>query len=1051
MNLKSLLRKWPKLLLICFVFKVSFVSASSTPSEAIAKPDNVTSFDYQPDIFLQALTIRGKVTDEDNEGIPGVNVTIQGTASGTVTDFDGFYTIEVPGPQTVLLFSFIGLERKEEFVGNRTEINTKLIPDISSLSEVVVIGYGSVRKSDLTGSISSIEGDKIKEFPVTSVEQGLQSRAPGIQVTQASGAPGGGVTVRIRGSNSINSGSEPLYVIDGFPVYPDNNAFGAGGSRNASNVMATLNPNEIQSIEVLKDASATAIYGSRGANGVVLITTKRGRSGETTVEYDGSYSVQQPTRLIEVLGAQEYAEYQNLRAQSRGISDPYPNPAALVDQTVNWQDEIMRNGLIQNHQLAVSGGSDATQYAIVGSVFQNEGIIKNSDFSRFTLRANIETSAFSDRVKFGTNTTTTRTTTNALPTDRGGPGGLVISALGHEPIGPVFNDDGSYKLRFYDGRFLMNPLGETLENNDTDWTNRLLSNNYADIKIIDGLNFRTSIGFDIFNTNRSTYFGLNTVPGRNNNVQLTEATRYAVNFLNENILSYNKDFNENHRINAVLGYTYQNDINRFSQVTTRNFAVDNAETNQLQNGLEPFIPSSSRREWELVSYISRINYTLNNKYLFTATVRRDGSSRFGENNKYANFPSVALGWRAIEESFIKDLNVFSEFKVRASFGITGNSEIPLYQSLPGFSQVNYNFNNTLVAGLAENRVANPDLKWETTQQVNFGVDLGFFQGKLNITADAFYTRTDDLLMNVALPTSSGFDFAMLNSGAMENKGLEFAVDYLAIERENFSWTINGNISFIRNQILNLGESSPFHSNSTSGHMGMRGSWVAPGLPLGVWKGLESNGIFQNQEEINNNPSFPFDRPGYMRYKDNNNDKSIGSDDERIIGDPNPNFFWGISQYFVYKNFDLNIFIRGVQGNDVRNFQMGEHGDGVGNYNQIASAYRNAWHPVNNPAGTRPIIDATREFANFYRNSDFFIEDGSFIRLQNVALGYNLNNIKFAQSVRFFVSGQNLFLITKYSGFDPEVNNQGQSNLNRGDDYDAYPRARTFTAGINVKF
>ena len=995
-------------------------------------------------------TVSGTVTDaEAAEGLPGVNVVIKGTNVGTVTDIEGNYALTVPLNGDILVFSSVGFVTQEVGINGRSTVDLVMSPDVQSLSEIVIVGYGTVRKSDLTGSVASVSGETVKEFPVASIDQGIQARAPGVQVTQASAAPGGGVSVRIRGANSINSGSEPLYVVDGFPIYPNNAAYGAGGDRRPTNALATINPNDIESIEILKDASATSIYGSRGSNGVVLITTKRGQSGQTSIQYDGSYSIQEAAKTIEVLNPQEYAEYQNLRALSRGIDAPYPNPASLGGG-VNWQDEILRAGAINNHQLTFSGGNDKTRYAFSGGLYKDKGIVVNSNFKRYSLRANIDSKALNDKLTISTSTSFNRTSTQALPTDRGGPGGLIISAIGQSPIGPVYNDDGSYHLELYDGRFLMNPLGEALETVDADRANRLLSNSYLEYQLLDGLKLKSSLGFDIYNANRRTYYSLDTRAGLQNNVQLTEATRYLTNILNENILSYNKEFNENHRLDALVGYTYQKEINRYASTTNQDYAVDDAEANQLQGGLDPQIPYSERDTWELVSFISRVNYSLFNRYLLTATLRRDGSSRFGANNKWANFPSVALGWRIIEEAFMQNTSLFSDLKLRASYGITGNSEIPLYRSLSGFNIVNYSFNGVLVAGLGENRVENPDLKWESTRQFNLGLDASFLAGRLNLTTDFFLTNTQDLLLDVALPTSSGFNTALLNSGSLQNRGFELGIDAIPVDNGTFSWNINGNISFLRNEITSLGESAPFYSTSTSGHQGVRGSWVEEGLPIGAWKGLNAIGLWQSEDEIENGASFPFDKPGYVRYEDVNGDGEINSDDEVIVGDPNPDFIWGLTQNFRFKNFDLSIFFRGSQGNDVRNLQAAEHADGVGNYNQFAVAYRDAWTP-SNPDASRPVVDATREFANFFRNSDFFVEDGSFIRLQNVALGYTLPEISFINSARIYVSAQNLFNITEYTGYDPEVNNQGQNNLNRGDDYDAYPRARVYTMGVNLTF
>ncbi|MGB6154147.1 MAG: SusC/RagA family TonB-linked outer membrane protein, partial [Pricia sp.] len=679
-----------------------------------------------------------------------------------------------------------------------------------------------------------------------------------------------------------------------------------------------------------------------------------------------------------------------------------------------------------------------------------EGIVLNSDFSRNSIRANIDSKGFDGKLTLGTRNTFSRGITNALSTDRGGPGGLLITAIGSDPTEAPYNADGSYNFFLYDGRFEINPIAESEGARDTDKTNRMLSNTFLQYEIIEGLQAKTSFGFDILNTNRSTYYSLDTQLGRQNDIQKIEASRSSVNWLSENTVSYSKDVSEVVRMDAVAGYTYQKEINKYTEASSRNFTIDNEEANQLEDGLEPLRPQSDRIEWELESLLARVNLSLLDKYLLTGTFRRDGSSRFGTNNKWANFWSAAGGWKLKQESFLRDVDAISDMKLRVSYGLTGNSEIPPYRSLANLDLANYILAGQLVPGLRVDRISNPDLKWEKTAQFNLGLDISFLNNRLSFVADYYKIKTDDLLLEVALPSSIGFTTALKNSGALENNGLEFAINGKVARTENFSWDINANISFVRNEITDLGDSAPFHAATPSGHLGIRGSWVDVGQPIGVWKGLTAIGLWQSEAEIAANPSFEFDQPGYVRYADLDGDGAITGDDESIIGDPNPDFTWGLAQNITYKNFDLDIFIQGSQGNDVRNLQASEHADGVGNYNQYSVAFNDAWTP-SNPDASRPVIDANREFADFFRNSSFFIEDGSYIRLQNVSLGYNLPQIKGLEAARIYVSAQNLFVITDYSGFDPEVNNSGQSNLNRADDYDAYPRAKTYTMGINLKF
>jgi TonB-linked SusC/RagA family outer membrane protein len=1000
-------------------------------------------------------TVSGTVTDgESNTPLPGVNV-IAGT-SGIITDFDGNYELQVPESINVLTFSSLGFATQEININGRSVINIAMEPQTEALDEVVIVGYGTVKKSDLTGSVSSIDGDSFKELPVTSVDQAIQARAPGVQVTQTSAAPGGGVSVRIRGSNSINSGSEPLYVIDGFPIYPDNGAYSAGGNRRASNVLASINPNDIQSIEVLKDASATSIYGSRGSNGVVLITTKRGKAGKAKISYEGSYSTQTITNSIDVLNGSEFATYLNTLETSQGGAPIYsPEEIAAIGEGTNWMDEVTRVGAIQNHQITFSGGNEDTRYALTGNYHENEGIIKKTDFQRYGIRLNLDNTALNDILNISSSWAFNRTVSNNAPTDRGGPGGIIITALGLDPSVPVRNADGTYALASYDGRFSINPLQELEFATDQDITTRVLGNTGFTFDIMDGLKAKTSIGADILNVNRTSFFpSVNTRVGRDNAGELTLANRSSANFLNENILTYTKQINDLHFIDAVVGYTFQKEVNKFTSSTTRGITAASVDQATLQGGPDILTPFSNRREWLLESVLGRINYNYDSRYLATVTFRRDGSSRFGKENKWANFPSVALGWNIANEGFFENSKLsetINNLKLRGSWGLTGNSEIPVYNSLANLNEFNYVINGSLVLGLADGRLGNPDLKWESTTMTNVGLDASFFNDRLNLTLDYFYNQTDDLLLFVTIPSSLGFESILKNSGSLENKGFEVGLDGYVINNEDFKWNISGNISFLRNKLLDLGDSTPFFSNSTSGHLGVDGSWVEAGNPIGVWKGYDYIGIFQSEDEIANNPSRSGDNPGYPRYRDVNGDGEITPDDHVIIGDPNPDFTWGLNSTLNFKNFDMGIFFRGSQGFEVRNLQASELGDGVQKINQISTILTDSW-TTSNTGASRPIIDGNRDFANSYRDSDYFIEDGSFIRLQNISLGYTIPDIqKYINKARIFISGQNLFTITDYSGFDPEVNNQGQNNLNRGDDYDAYPRSRTLTIGLNLEF
>ncbi len=1002
--------------------------------------------DYVSDAYRVAR-ITGRLVDETGEGIPGATIKVKGSNTGTVTDVNGNFTIDAP-ENAILVCTYTGYESQEINVGSRTSgIVVAMVQAANTLSDVVVIGYGSVKRSDLTAAVSSIKSTDLKATPVTSVDQALSGRASGVVVTQASGAPGGAVTVRVRGANSLQSGSEPLYVIDGMPIYSDNDGNSVGGNRVASNALASLNPSDIESVEILKDASGTAIYGSRGSNGVVLITTKRGKAGATKVDYEGSQGIQTVTNTIEMMNGTEYAEYQNLRAISRGQSAPYANPSSY-GTGINWLDETTRTGNVANHQLTFSGGNEKMTFSLMPGYFKNNGIIQNTNFERFSLRANIDGRFLNDRIRLGTSSMIARTSTNAIPTDRGGPGGAIITILGQNPIGPVYKADGTYDLFAYDGRFLTNPVAEVNEVTDNDKALRYLGNTYLLVELMKGLTFKTSAGFDLLASNRETFYSSLTRLGRERGRSYELANRNRVNFLNENVLNYTKEMS-NSRLDVVAGYSYQTDNNRFYSAQTNSFTFQDLNINRIENGVTILAPASSRQEWVLKSFIGRVNYSLMDKYLVTVNFRRDGSSRFGPNNQWANFPSVAFAWRVKQESFLKNVDFFSDMKVRLSWGITGNSEIPVGRSSAELSgNKNYLINGGTAAGVAETRLGNKDLKWESTRMLNFGLDFGIMDGRINFNVDYFNNTTKDLLLFVPLGPSTGFTSALKNNGELNNRGLEIAANIAAINKSNFRWDIGLNASFLKNEVTSLEGAPPFYSYTIS-HLGPEGSYVAEGLPIGGWYGFKSIGIWQSQEEINANPSLAgIDKPGYVRYEDINGDGTITNADRVSLGDPNPKFIWGLNSSFDFGAIDFSFFLRGSHGQEIRNLQASEHADGVGNYNQYRSVYTDSWSETNK-GGTRPVIDATREFPSYFRRSSFFIEDGSFVRLQNVTLGYNIPKIKGVRSLRVYVSGQNLMLFTKYTGWDPEVSNGGQSPLNRGDDYDAYPRAKTYNIGVQL--
>jgi len=1004
--------------------------------------------------FFQAL--KGKVTDEKSEGLPGVNIVIKGTSKGATTNTSGEYEIDITDKGTVLVFSFVGYLTQEMEVGNRTTLDVTLKVDDKALEEVVVVGYGTQKKSDLTGAISSIKAEDLRKLPTTSFDQAIQGRAAGVQVTQASSAPGGRVSIRIRGGNSLSSGNEPLYVIDGYPITAGGTAGGNGAGQNP---LASINPSDIASMEILKDASATAIYGSRGANGVVLVTTKRGKAGKTSVTYDGYYGVQKVIKKLDLMNAREFATMVNEARANDGVATPaYPNPAdlynfpdpATMGEGVDYQDEIFRSAAIQNHTLNISGGNDNTKIAVSGSYFDQKGVLIGSDFKRASIRANIDTK-LSKNIMFSTNLTGSKVWGNngRSEGDGGGNANTVNAALIMPPTVPIFQKDGTYtRLNpTPGGSTVHNPVPIVLFNKDFQNVDRLMGTMAFTWNIISDLSLKVSVGTDMSSANRETYEPRETVNGYNANGRAGQANRRSMSYLNENILTYNKAINK-HLFNVVAGYTRQMDRDQQFSASSSNFLTDLYEADKLDAGAVFASPASWKNQSQLVSYLGRINYTFNNKYLLSLTGRSDGSSKFGANNKWAFFPSVAVGYRLSEEKFIQSIDAISNLKVRASYGKTGNQNIENYRSLARLNVYNYDLSGALVSGLAPGNIANPDLRWETTATTDVGIDLDLFGNRLNFVADYYYKKTTDLLWNVSVPQTSGFASIFRNIGSLQNKGLELSLGGEIFVKE-FKWNSQVNWSLNRNKVLEIPGYTPSTQNEISGHLKINGSWLEPGLPVGVWNLLQYDGVFQNQEQFDKGPrSAANDKLGDARFIDRNGNGSINlAEDRMIVGDPNPDFIYGWSNNFSYKGFDLSVYMQGTYGNDILNVQRAES-NVSGPWGNQRKEIVDRWTPTN----TTSNIPRARVTVNpLLLQSSWLIEDGSFLRVKTASLGYTFKPAKGISSCRVYVTGQNLLTFTKYSGFDPEVNSPGNSNLQLGVDYNAYPAARTFMVGVNVGF
>ena len=1011
----------------------------------------------------QQQSIRGTVRDEEsNEPLPGVNILAQGTTIGTVTDIDGQYNITVADDVTSLMFSSIGFVTQEVPVNGRSEINVTLSPDVQSLSEVVVVGYGTVKKSDITGSVASIEGEDIKEIPITSLDQGLQGRAAGVQVTQSSGQPGSVATIRIRGGNSLQGGNEPLYVIDGFPIYNGSGIPNATGNDNQNNTntgprvnaLASLNPSDIESMEILKDASATAIYGSRGANGVVLITTKGGKSGQDQISFETYYGVQNVRRTLDVMNAQQFATLANEAYRNDGL-DPLFTEAEVASfgEGTDWQDEIFRTAPIQNYQLSFSGGDDKTTYAISGGYFSQDGTIINSYFRRLSGRVNL-TRKINDRFTAGTHLTLNRSNSNTLltGTDGGGGTGVVLGAIMMSPTVGIYEDaEQTRYTQVNDGILLPNPVATAREIDNLSTITRFLGDIYGEYEIIEGLTAKVSFGADLL-ANKGNYYEPSIIyQGSGNGGRGVVSSFQSTNWLNENTLTYNKTFGEDHSLNLLGGITFQGNRTEFVSASAQGFVTDALRQNSLQSAAVYNQPVTRTPEWGLVSYLGRINYGLRDRYLFTLTGRIDGSSRFGEGNKYGFFPSGAVAWRVIEEDFMQDATVIDDLKLRASYGITGNQEIGQYNSLATMASNNYAFGGTLVTGFRPNRIPNPTLQWEKTAQFDIGLDVGFVDNRFRLTADYYHKKTTDLLYSADVPWTSGFSSALQNIGSVQNQGVELGIGADLLTGA-LTWTADFNIAFNRNKVLELGAVDFFLAGGSSGHLKVsQVSRVEVGLPIGTFYGYRTDGIFQSEDEVANSAQ-PDAQPGDRRYVDLNGDGAITAEEDRtLIGSAQPEFFGGLTNRLRWRGFELMVFAQWSYGNDILNYNRFELELPTGGQN-VSAELVNRWTPQN-PSNEYP--RATRQRAILF--SDRQLEDGSFLRIKNLTFGYTFPSITGQQTgigkhlggLKVYISTQNLWTLTNYTGFDPEVSRYGATNLNLGEDYGVYPTAKTVMLGLNV--
>lgn len=959
--------------------------------------------------------LTGTVLDDAGVPLLGATVQIKGTNKGVTTDFDGHFQINLTENATTIIISYLGFITQEVPIEGGSTVIVTMVADSTALEEIVVIGYGTERKSLISDAITSVSSEQLEDLPVSSVDGILQGQASGVQVMQNSGTPGGEMSVRIRGLTSISGSSQPLYIIDGIPVttgdYGQLSYSGQGSS-----ALTDLNPNEIASISILKDASATAIYGARASNGIVLITTKRGKAQQSVVNVNVYSGMQRAWNKLDLLNARQWMEYRN---DLTGTTVFTPEQMNNITIDTDWQDVIFRTSPINSYEVSATGGSEKTKFFISGTLFDQEGILIGTDYRRINARANLD-HQLSDKVTIGTSIGLTYAETNRVESDQTLHGPLP-NGISTPAIFPVYNEDGTYNQT---GPYA-NAVSIANEAIAVNYSYRTNSNFYIDWNIFDNLVFSSKWGVDFMNFREHSYESTKTVQGAKYNGLGFETYSNVMNIVCNNLLKYNTSFGK-HKLDGLLGYSFERYERTSSYIRGQDFADDSLE--YLDSAATIVSASSGATESGLRSYFGRLNYNFDDKYIATFSGRFDTSTKFGENNRTGFFPAASLAWRAIKENFMGNVKPVSDLKFRVSYGLTGNDDISPFLFSELYSTTVYGGQ----PGIYPSNIPNPDLKWESTAQFNLGLNLGLFHDRITITADYYDKQTKDLLLSRPLPPTSGFSSITENVGSVENKGIE-----LTLATQNFvgdfSWNTQFNISGNRNKVLELYNGQPIDD------IGRGGNRIMEGQPIGIFYSYKSLGV---------DPS-----TGDIVFADTNFDGVITSEDRTIVGNPHPDFIYGLTNNFSYKGFDLSVFLQGSQGNDVFNGTRLFLESLQGGDNQTTAILRRWKQPGDITDIPRATTDPVKAAQN-KRVSSRFIEDGSYLRLKNITIGYSVNDEflrkSFFSSVRVYLSAQNLFTFTKYTGLDPEVNYRGDDNSVIGTDFFTYPQAQTFTLGINLK-
>ncbi|SEI77684.1 TonB-linked outer membrane protein, SusC/RagA family [Cyclobacterium xiamenense] len=986
-------------------------------------------------LFAQQRTVTGTVTSADSgETLPGVNILVKGSSVGTATDIEGKYSIQVPSADAVLAFSFIGFEVQEIRVGNSSSLDVAMQPELSALSEVVVVGYGTQERAKVTGAISSVSSEQIRALPVPNLASAIQGRAAGVSVTN-SGAPGSNPIVRVRGIGTVGN-NDPLYVIDGVP---------AGG-------LNQINPADIESIEVLKDASAAAIYGSRAANGVVLVTTKKGKQGAPRVSVDSYYGTQTAWKQLDLLNREQYLDFGRDLLANGGEPAPqrFDNLGEFANVDTDWQAAMFRSAPIQDHNVAISGGTESVLYNVSVGYFQQEGIMRGTGFKRVSFRSNTDFK-INDRISIGQTLTLAYSDRDNEPFS-GGRSQIehIVKQVPYIPVRDASRLGGFRSPDRVDGSDPENPVlnAELRTNRQQDF--KILGTGYIDVDIYDGLSYKFLVGLDIGLGTQDQYTprfdagDFNFQPFAS--IQQNRST--FVSPLISNQLSYSKTIGD-HSIDALAVLEQQTFKQTGLQGSGQNFLTNDVRVLQ---GVQNQTTSGNQTEYALISYIGRINYDYAQKYLISASVRRDGGSRFGPANKWGTFPSLSLGWRISEEGFMQALPAVSDLKLRASYGETGNDRIGdyVYQGTIN-SNFFYNFAGSLQGGSTISSLANADLRWETTIMRNIGLDLGLFNDRFSLSAEWFDNTTEGMILGVPIPPSLGYDGApVANVGNVSNRGLEFTAGYRKYSGA-FQFSVDGNIGFVDNELTSLGTGNTIFG---PGFQGDQMTFTEEGQPIAYFYGWQTDGIFQQGEDTSMQPNAS---PGDIRFVDVNGDGTISDADRTFLGHYLPDFTYGVNFLANYKNFDLNVFMQGVQGNEIFNL-LRFHTEGMTRLFNAGTQVLDRWTPE------RPDTDIPRAVSGDpnrnARASSRWIEDGSYFRIKNLSLGYTIPGAALESfsrgtisSLRLYLSSQNLLTLTNYSGYDPEiaVRTGVDSTLGTGIDYGQFPAARTLMAGVQLTF